>query len=130
MDEVGDLVCRCPISRTWTPFADGFPLDVFSAVRREQRVAWHEGEFFGGPGYWNISKHEDIRAIGKNPALFSSIAGSNIEDRADQQRDEEVLDAPVLLDMGPSEHIRYRKRVNAGFALHQIARCRATPKSW
>ena len=102
-------------------FVEGFPHELFRALRREQPVAWHEGDSFGGPGYWIITKHEDIRAIGKNPALFSSSLGTNIENREDQGREQGGLEAPVLLDMDPPEHVRYRKLVNSGFTPRQIA---------
>ncbi|MCH2172563.1 cytochrome P450 [Myxococcota bacterium] len=102
-------------------FSQGFPHEVFRTLRREQPVAWHEGDRFGGPGFWVITKHEDIRTIGKNPILFSSNQGTNIEDPDARQREEGGLQAPVLLDMDPPEHVRYRKLVNAGFTPRQIA---------
>ena len=103
-------------------FENGFPHDMFRQLRREQPVAWHEGDSHGGPGYWIISKYDDIRYIGRTPGLFSSAFGTNIQDRDDQRASSEGgLEAPVLLDMDPPHHVRYRKLVSAGFTPRQIA---------
>jgi cholest-4-en-3-one 26-monooxygenase len=101
-------------------FEDGFPHDFFRALRREEPVAWHEGDIHGGPGYWIVSKYEDIKRISRSPDVFSSAQGTNIQDREQQQGDG-VLEAPVLLDMDPPHHVRYRKLVNAGFTPRNIA---------
>ena len=51
-------------------FADGFPHAFFRELRAEEPVFWHEGDVHGGPGYWILSKYDDIRWVSKNPALF------------------------------------------------------------
>jgi cytochrome P450 len=103
-------------------FGDGFPHEMFRALRRENPVVWHEGDIHGGPGYWIISKYEDIRQISRSPKAFSSAFGTNIQDREDRgSASEGGLEAPVLLDMDPPHHVRYRKLVSSGFTPRQIA---------
>ena len=101
-------------------FENGFPHDFFRELRASDPVAWHEGDIHGGPGYWIVSKYEDIKRVSRSPLLFSSAQGTNIQDR-DHHEGEGALEAPVLLDMDPPHHVRYRKLVNAGFTPRNIA---------
>ena len=68
-------------------FQDGFPHDYFRQLRREAPVYWHEGEhrepgFPGepGPGYWVLSKYDDIFEVSKRPRLFASTPSIVIQD--------------------------------------------------
>ncbi len=103
-------------------FNTGFPHEMFRWLRREKPVAWHEGDIHGGPGYWIISKYEDIKQISRSPEIFSSASGTNIEDRDMQGGSGEGgLEAPLLLDMDPPNHVRFRKLVSGGFTPREIA---------
>ena len=44
---------------------------IFTQLRREEPVAWCP-EPWGGPGFWSISKYDDIQTISKLPQIFSS----------------------------------------------------------
>ena len=97
-------------------FDAGFPHAVFARLRRESPVHWHEGDAFGGPGYWIVSKYEDIKTISRKPLLFSSAHGTNVEDRA-----EEEVGINSMITMDPPAHQRYRKLVSGGFTPRAIA---------
>jgi len=99
-------------------FADGFPHDFFRALRREAPVAWHEGDVFGGPGYWILSRYDDIRYVSKNPRLFVSGKGNQIEQRPQSEMD--TLRSMIAMD--PPDHPRYRKLVSSGFTPSATAR--------
>ncbi len=47
------------------------PHRIFSQFRAEEPVAWCP-EPWGGPGYWSITKYDDIQEISKLPKVFSS----------------------------------------------------------
>src|SRR4030095_15981179 len=47
------------------------PHAIFRKSRREERVAWCP-EPWGGPGFWSITKYDDIQTISKLPHVFSS----------------------------------------------------------
>src|SRR5215467_8399501 len=85
-------------------FDRGFPHEFFRRLRRERPVAWHEGDVYGGPGYWIVSKYEDVKHVSKNPRLFSSVPGNQIEDLPQ----EELLGPPSMIGMDPPAHARYR----------------------
>ncbi len=99
-------------------FENGFPHDFFRALRREQPVAWHEGDRFGGPGYWILSRYDDIRAVSKNPRTFASGHGNQIEQRPQAELD--TMRSMIAMD--PPDHPRYRKLVSGGFTPSATAR--------
>lgn len=48
----------------------GVPYAAFEELRRNDPVHWHEEP--DGPGFWALTRHEDIRAVSHDPARFSS----------------------------------------------------------
>ncbi len=99
-------------------FENGFPHDFFRRLRRDAPVCWHEGDVHGGPGYWIVSRHRDIRYVSKNPQLFASGRGNLIEQRPDA----EIDSIRSMITMDPPAHPRYRKLVSSGFTPATTAR--------
>ncbi len=94
-------------------FEHGFPHEVFRELRREAPVYWHEGDYQGGPGYWILSRYDTIKAISRQPQLWSSAAGTGVEERG--------TDFVSMISMDPPGHRRYRALVSSGFTPRQIA---------
>ena len=108
--------------------------DIFTTMRREDPVAWCP-EPWGGPGFWSITKYDDIQFISKNPGLFSSDARlggitlpSNemiLNRRTAEGRVMARGEPPAELNqfqggrsmimMDPPEHIHHRRMVAPGF---------------
>ena len=99
-------------------FENGFPHDFFRRLRRDAPVCWHEGDVHGGPGYWIVSRHRDIRYVSKNPQLFASGRVNLIEQRPDA----EIDSIRSMITMDPPAHPRYRKLVSSGFTPATTAR--------
>ena len=93
-------------------FETGFPHEVFRKLRREAPVYWHEGDYEGGRGYWIISRYETIKAISRQPMLFSSASGTSIEDHGHE--------FVSMIGMDPPDHRRYRSLVSSGFTPKQV----------
>jgi len=55
-------------------FAGGFPDDAFTRLRGEAPVWWHEPTSHtpDGTGFWVISRHAEMQAIGADAGTFSS----------------------------------------------------------
>jgi cholest-4-en-3-one 26-monooxygenase len=102
-------------------FANGFPHEFFRELRANEPVFWHEGDVHSGPGYWIISKYDDVCWISKNPDLFVSGLGNQIEDPLPGQLDV----ARSMISMDPPEQARNRKRVSRGFTPAATARLEA-----
>src|SRR5215471_10679137 len=80
-------------------------------MRAEAPVNWHHEP--NGRGYWAITSYQDIQAISRDPATFSSARGATFI------KDQNDVDLPVLqtfmLNMDPPQHIRFRNLVKHAF---------------
>ena len=94
-------------------FEHGFPHELFRRLRHDAPVAWHEGEYDGGPGYWIASRYDTIKQVSRQPELWSSASGISVEDR------EQNFVSMIAMD--PPDHRRYRSVVAGGFTPRQIA---------
>jgi cytochrome P450 len=109
-------------------FARGIPHAAFRVLRDEDPVSWqHEhavGEWPAGPGFWAVTRYEDVRTVLGAPADFSSWAG------ATQIRDPDPEDLPhvrrMILNMDAPEHLRLRRLVTAAFANRRLERFAAS----
>ncbi len=60
-------------------FAHGFPHGVFTRLRREAPVWWHEPTAHtpGGEGFWSVHTHSECLEVIHDPAAFSSETGGS-----------------------------------------------------
>jgi cytochrome P450 len=97
---------------------------AFRTLRNEQPVSWwDEWEYPGspmpkGPGYWSLTRHEDIWHVSRNPELFCSGRGVNIGDMP--QEIAEFFGS--MINMDDPRHFRLRSIVSRGFTPKEIAR--------
>jgi len=95
---------------------------IFAKLRAERPVSWHEEfEFAGfpkGPGYWSLTRHEDVRAASRDPRSFISGKGSNIPDLPVEIA--EFFGSMISLDA--PRHTRLRLIVNKAFTPRMVAR--------
>jgi cytochrome P450 len=106
-------------------FSTGFPDDVFTRLRREARVWWHEPTSHtpDGVGFWVVSGHAEVQAIGSDAETFSSArapggtgGGTLIEDLP------YGFAAGVLLNMmDDPRHHRIRRLVTPAVAPRALA---------
>ncbi len=100
---------------TWSV---GVPHETFARLRREDPVHWHELEGDKAPGFWAVTRYEDVRAISRDTATYSSEAmGTFI---ADPTPEGLAVMRMTLLNMDPPRHNRYRRLVNRGFTPRMI----------
>ncbi|MEX2247840.1 MAG: cytochrome P450 [Dehalococcoidia bacterium] len=92
-------------------YAERVPYDVFRQLRREAPVCWQREA--DGPGYWALTKYEDIVTVSQDSATFSSYAGgTNIDD---MPPDALSMIRTLMLNMDPPRHTIYRRLVATGF---------------
>src|ERR1700691_3843409 len=91
-------------------FARGVPHEWLTYLRQNHPIYHHPEP--RGPGFWVLTKYADVRAVSRDPAIFSSNPVTPLEEMETPQPG---AGAPVLLVMDPPEHTRYRKLVNRGF---------------
>lgn len=93
----------------------------FKVLRDERPVSWHppiEGTLIPSPvdGVWAVTRHEDICYVSKNPELFCSGQGIQIE-----AVPEDILDAAQsFLGMDGIKHSSLRRLVVSVFTPRQV----------
>ena len=97
-------------------FTNGVPHNTFKRLRDDDPCHWTH--WSGGQGFWSITRHEDIMALNKQPAIFSSAHGIRMED----QSREEYLARRTFQEIDPPEHTAFRMRVARAFAKPMVAK--------
>ncbi|MBM4265988.1 MAG: cytochrome P450 [Deltaproteobacteria bacterium] len=95
---------------------------IFAKLRAERPVSWH-AEFEvppypRGPGFWALTRYEDILRVSRDPETFCSGQGTN------------VGDLPIeiahffgsMINMDHPRHTQLRKIVSAGFTPRMVAK--------
>jgi cholest-4-en-3-one 26-monooxygenase len=100
---------------------DGPPHEQFAWLRARKPVFWHAyGGGDGWPGFWAVTRHDDIERVARHPETFSSaLRTSNFPEWPEemiQLRRQGILDADAPL------HTRLRGLVNRGFTPRMILR--------
>jgi cholest-4-en-3-one 26-monooxygenase len=97
---------------------NGFPDADFRRLRRESPVHWHEDPDRDVPGFWAVTRYDDVVHVSRHPELFSShVRTSMFEEFAD---DDVALYQLMMLFMDPPQHTRQRAFVNRGFTPRMI----------
>jgi cholest-4-en-3-one 26-monooxygenase len=97
-------------------FERGCPHDMFELLRREAPVFWQEEEH--GPGYWAITRYDDLKHISRHPAQFSNERKGVILREPDPNTIE--FTRQIMLSMDPPKHHRYRSLVNKAFTPRMV----------
>ncbi|MDN5914764.1 MAG: cytochrome P450 [Pseudonocardia sp.] len=103
-------------------FARGIPYASLRRLREDDPVSWqdeHEvGDWPAGPGFWAVTRYDDVRHVLRSPQDFSSSLG------ATQIRDPEPEDLPfirrMILNMDPPEQVRLRTLVTGAFTRRRM----------
>jgi cytochrome P450 len=107
-------------------YVRGAPLDVLDRLREtDPGVAWVEEPpapgFGGGPGYWLVLRHADVKAVLRDPQTFSSYTGATqVRDPATPA--DLAYVRRMMLNMDPPEHSRLRRPVQRSFTVRAVAR--------
>ncbi len=105
-------------------FTEGIPHEWFTYLRAHDPVFFHPEP--DGPGFWVITRHEDVVTCNRDAATFSSETSKGgvvtLEDRVDRGTEAEKAGGRLMLEMDPPDHTRYRRLVNRGFTPRMIAK--------
>ena len=101
-------------------FAHGQPHDQFRWLRRNDPVHRHPEP--GGPGFWAVTRYEDVKAVGRDTATFSSEPTITIPDPEGPLGDDTHQ---MMLMMDPPRHTLYRRLVSGHFIPRAVQAYRA-----
>lgn len=114
-------------------YVRGVPYDVLAELRSESPVVWVDeppvDTWPAGPGGWVVLRHADVKAVLRNPKVFSSQLG------ATQLRDPATPEAlayvrRMMLNLDPPEHSRLRGLLNRAFTPRAVARLEERIAGW
>lgn len=99
-------------------FAEREPWDMFDRLQREAPVHFHPEP--DGPGFWAVTRYDDVLAVLRDPSTFSSEVGgaATIGDLP-----ADVLEARRnFLEFDPPKHGRYRRLISTSFTPGAVLR--------
>ncbi len=82
------------------------PFPAFRRLREEAPVYWH-----APPGFWTLTRHEDVVAVSRDPATFCSSRGILLSDI-----ERPIMPRQSIIYIDPPEHAKYRKLVQPAFS--------------
>jgi len=91
--------------------ASGHPWEQYAWLRKNAPVYWHDEP--NGPGFWAITKYEDVRTISRLPKIFSSYETSVMLPDPDPMG--LYAQRLMMLNMDPPQHDRFKLLVSRGF---------------
>src|SRR5262250_958330 len=86
------------------------PLPALRRLREEAPVYWHPT-----PGFWVLTRHEDVVAVSRDPATFCSSRGILLSDI-----ERPVMPRQSIIYIDPPEHAKYRKLVQPAFSPRRL----------
>ena len=93
-------------------FSIGHPHDQYRWLREHAPVYWHEEP--NGPGFWAVTRFEDVRAMGRDPETFSSEPTIMIPDPPEGGA-MAFGDHKMMLMMDPPQHTAFRRLISREF---------------
>jgi len=83
-------------------FACGQPHEQFRWLRENDPVHWHPEP--DGPGFWAVTRYDDVRAVGRDPKTYSSAPTIMIPDTS-----MDVGDHTMMISTDPPRHTGLRR---------------------
>jgi len=98
-------------------YADGPPHGQLRWLRAHDPVHWHAEP--DGPGFWAVTRYDDVVTVSRDAATFSSHAGGSM--LADSPPEFLAGMRLMMLNMDPPQHTKLRALVNKGFTPRMVA---------
>jgi cytochrome P450 len=95
-----------------TSFANGHPHAQYDWLREHAPAYWHEEP--DGPGFWALTRYEDVATVGRQPLVFSSEPTIMIAD-PETAGQTQIGDHKMMLMMDPPLHTQFRKVISREF---------------
>lgn len=99
-------------------YSTGMPYEAFRELRHRAPVAWHP--YGDNPGFWALTRHDDIHAVSRDSETWSSQAKGVFLDVP--APDEAYQLALMMLTMDPPRHTALRALISRGFTPRHVAR--------
>lgn len=97
--------------------AGGPPHELFARLRREAPVHRHAEQ--DGPGFWAVTRYDEVVEVSRDSATYSSFAGGTMV--ADATPEQLFVVRQMMLNMDPPQHTKLRALINKGFTPRMVA---------
>jgi cytochrome P450 len=87
-----------------TPFEEGADDAVFRVLRDHDPLHWNDEP--GGPGFWSVTRYEDVKAVASDHELFTAVEGTQIKSRRAEGEGERSIH-----HLDPPRHSQLRRIV-------------------
>ncbi|MEM7100672.1 MAG: cytochrome P450 [Pseudomonadota bacterium] len=94
-------------------FAKGHPVAVYRWLQDNDPLHWHEEP--DGPGFWVVTRHEDVSAVGRQSNLYSSEPTVMIPDPDEESIQAMSPEHKMMLMMDPPQHTQFRRIISKEF---------------
>ncbi len=99
-------------------FAAGHPHEVYRRLRGEAPVYWNPEP--DGPGFWALTRYDDVYAVDHDFQAYSSSPTIMIQDPL-SANDGAIGEARMMLMIDPPQHTAFRKLIRAEFTKPRAA---------
>jgi cytochrome P450 len=103
-------------------FAHGHPLEQYRWLQENAPVHWHDEP--GGPGFWVLTRYEDVAEVGRQPRRFSSEPTISISDPDTSLGGPLGDEHKMMLMMDPPQHTQFRRIISREFTRGPAAELR------
>lgn len=92
-------------------FTLGHPWAQYAWLRANAPIYWHTEA--DGPGFWAVTKYDDVRTVSRQPGTYSSFARGSMLAEPDEMG--LAVGRQMMLNMDPPQHDRFKLLVSRGF---------------
>ena len=93
-------------------FTRGQPWADFARMRQEAPVMWH-AEPFDGPGFWALTRYDDVQRVNGDPETFSSQRGGILMSMGSPEKRHALLfraSMDTMINLDAPHHLQLRRR--------------------
>lgn len=91
----------------------GHPWEQYAWLRTNAPVFWHPEPADSGPGFWALTKYDDVKFVSRTPKIFSSYEKTAMLPDPDEAN--LFAGRQMMLNMDPPQHDRFKLLVSRGF---------------
>ena len=103
-------------------FSEGHPVEMYQWLQDNDPVYWHDEP--GGPGFWVLSRYDDVADVGRQAHIYSSEPTVMIPDPDELGGLAFGDDHKMMLMMDPPQHTQFRKIISREFTRGPAAELR------
>jgi cytochrome P450 len=92
-------------------FTSGHPLNTYERLREAAPVCWHP-ESYGGPGFWAVTRYNDIMQVNGDAEAFSSQKGGILMSTGSSGQGHVLLrraSFDALINLDGNQHLQLRR---------------------